>query len=183
VPLKSKQTLDNSGRRVHGSREERKTISMNGHLYPKAGSNKLTSASKPNSASVDSKKQFGSNNGNGPGRPVGPKGLPLKKPIATMEKKASASGVKNSIPGVQKKPLPSKLHQSISKPRLEQKKVLQEPKKSRMMPKQPMASSKPQVCAYSFHMHSCTPLLYPDSFLRNYRLQLFVKIHNVYSLS
>lgn len=145
VPLKSKQTLDNSGRRVHGSRQERKTVSMNGHLYPKAGSNKLTSASKPNSASVDSKKQFGSNNGNGPGRPVGPKGLPLKKPIATMEKKASASGVKNSIPGVQKKPLPSKLHQSISKPRLEQKKVLQEPKKSRMMPKQPMASSKPQM--------------------------------------
>ncbi|XP_030975570.1 protein SPT2 homolog [Quercus lobata] len=144
VPLKSKQPLSNSGRHVHGSREERKTVSMNGHLYPKAGPNKSTSVSKPNSASVDSKKQLGSNNGNGPGRPLVPKGLPLKKPAATMEKKASAPVARHSMAGVQK-PLPSKVHPSISKQRLEPRKGLQEPNRSKMLPKQPMTSSKPQM--------------------------------------
>lgn len=156
VPLKSKQPLSNSGRHIHGSREERKTVSMNGHLYRKAGPNKSTSVSKPNSVSVDSKKQLGSNNGNGPGRPLAPKGLPLKKPVATMEKKASAPVARHSMAGVQK-PLPSKVHPSISKQRLEPRKGLQEPNRSKMLPKQPMTSSKPQVFAYSFsHAHSHT---------------------------
>ncbi|XP_059439802.1 protein spt2-like isoform X2 [Corylus avellana] len=144
VPLKSKKPLGNSGRHLHGMHGERKTVSVNGQSYSKTGSNKLTSANRPNSTSVETRKQLASNMGNGPGRPIGPKGLPLKKPVATMEKKALAPGAKNSIPGVQK-PLTSKLKSSIPMQRLEQKRGLEEPKKAKMMPKQPMASSKPQI--------------------------------------
>jgi protein SPT2 len=88
VPLKSKP-LGNSGKRLHGTHEERKTVSaaQNGQSYSKTGSNKLTSANKPNFSSVDPRRQLDSNIRNGPGRPTGPKGLPLKKPVATMEKK------------------------------------------------------------------------------------------------
>lgn len=150
MPLKSKQPLGNSGKHLHVTHEERKTVSVNGKSHSKTGSNKLTSANKPNLTSVDPRKQLGSNIGNGPGRPIGPKGLPLKKHVATMEKKALAPGAKNSIPGVQKPPT-SKLQSSVPKQRLEQKKGLEEPKKSKMMPKQHMSSSKPQVCAHSSH--------------------------------
>ncbi|XP_062144411.1 protein spt2 [Alnus glutinosa] len=145
VPLKSKP-LGNSGKRLHGTHEERKTVSaaQNGQSYSKTGSNKLTSANKPNFSSVDPRRQLDSNIRNGPGRPTGPKGLPLKKPVATMEKKALAPGAKNYTPGLQK-PLTSKLQSSVPKQRLEQKKGLEEPKKSKMMPKQPMTSSKPQI--------------------------------------
>lgn len=179
MPLKSKKPLGNSGRHLHGTHEERKTVSVNGQSYSKTGSNKLTSANKPNSTSVDPRKQLASNMGNGPGRPIGPKGLPLKKPVATVEKKALAPGAKNSIPGVQK-PLTSKLKSSIPMQRLEQKRGLEEPKKAKMMPKQPMASSKPQVFANS--SHTLTPLHWPVSFFGK-SLQLFVNIHNVFSLS
>lgn len=149
MPLKSKP-LGKGGKHLHGTHEERKTVSANGQSYSKTGSNKLTSANKPNFTSVDPRRQLDSNIRNGPGRPTGPKGLPLKKPVATMEKKALAPGAKNSIPGVQK-PLTSKLQSSVPKQRLEQKKGLEEPKKSKMMPKQPMTSSKPQVCVRSLH--------------------------------
>jgi protein SPT2 len=182
VPLKSKP-LGNSGKRLHGTHEERKTVSaaQNGQSYSKTGSNKLTSANKPNFSSVDPRRQLDSNIRNGPGRPTGPKGLPLKKPVATMEKKALAPGAKNYTPGLQK-PLTSKLQSLVPKQRLGQKKGLEEPKKSKMMPKQPMTSSKPQVCVRSSHTltHTCTLAC---QFFWEITLQLFVNIHNVFSLS
>ncbi|KAK9284420.1 hypothetical protein L1049_023592 [Liquidambar formosana] len=148
VPHRSKQSLGNTGRQVLSGREERKPVSMNGHMQPKAGSHKINSAAKPNLTSMDSRKQLGSNSANGPGRPVGQKGLPSKMPVATLEKKASAPTAKNSM-AVVHKPLPSKLNSSIPKQHLQQKRVSQEPSKAKMIPKQPvkqpMASSKPQI--------------------------------------
>lgn len=163
MPLKSKQPLGNSSRHVHSSHEERKMVSLNGQSFSKVGSNQSTYARKPNSTSMDSRRQLGSNIANGPGRPGGPKGLPLKKPVAMMEKKVSAPVAKNSMPGVQK-PLSSKLQSSTPKQPLEQKKGLQEPNKSKMVPKQPMAPSKPQVCAHSSHRDACTPSFALSSF-------------------
>lgn len=151
VPIKkSKEALGNSGRN-----EERKTVSMNGHLYSKAGS-KLTSASK----TADSRKQLGSNIGNGPGQPVLPKGLPLKNPVATMNKKAAmekkvcgAPAAKSSLPGMQRSS--SQLRSSTPKQPLERKKR-PESNKYKMVPKQPLTSSRPKVCAHSLHANTCT---------------------------
>uniref|UniRef100_A0A5B7ALY7 SPT2 chromatin protein n=1 Tax=Davidia involucrata TaxID=16924 RepID=A0A5B7ALY7_DAVIN len=128
-------------------------------MQPKMGSHKLTSASKPNLTSVDSRKQLGRNNGNGPGWPLRPRGLPFKTPAATMEKKVSAPPAKSSMPVVHKPPS-SKLQTSIPKRSLEQKKEIQTsiPKRSleqkkeiqvsskaKLIPKQPMSSSRPQI--------------------------------------
>ncbi|KAG7951385.1 hypothetical protein I3843_12G004700 [Carya illinoinensis] len=140
VPMKkSKEPSGSSGRH-----EGRKTVSMNGQFNSKAGS-KLTSASK----TADSRKQLGSNFGNGPGRPVGPKGLPLKNPVATtykkaaMEKKVSAPAAKHSLPGMQRSS--SQVHSSAPKQPLEQKRGQQESNKSKIVSKQPLTSSKPKI--------------------------------------
>ncbi|XP_040990546.1 protein spt2-like isoform X2 [Juglans microcarpa x Juglans regia] len=139
----TKKSIEASGN--SGRHEERKTVSMNGQFYSKPGS-KLTSASK----TADSRKQLGSNIGNGPGRPVGPKALPIKNPVATMDKKAamekkvSAPAAKNSLPGMQRSS--SQVHSSAPKQPLEQKKGQQESNKSKMVvPKQPLTSSKPKM--------------------------------------
>lgn len=139
VPLKSKQPVGNSTRSLHGTHAEKKRVSVNGLSNSKTVPNKLNSAHKPHSTPVDSRKQLGSNIGNGPGRPTG---LPLKKPVA-MERKALAPGAKSTIPTMHK-PTP-KLQAPVMKQRLEPKKGLEEPKKSKMMPKQPMAPPKPQI--------------------------------------
>lgn len=144
MPQKSKLPSINNGKIIHGGREERKPAPMNGQMHSKVGSLKPTSASKPNLTSMDSKRHLGSNNGIGPGRPAGPKGLPSKAPVAILEKKASASGAKNILPAMHKPPS-SKMQSSVPKQRMEQKKGLQEPSKAKMIPKQPSASSKPQV--------------------------------------
>lgn len=144
IPLKSKPPLSNTGRQVPSIREERKPVSMNGQIQAKAGSQKLGSASKPNLMSVDSRKQLGTNNGAGPGRPVGPKSLPSKMPVASAEKKASAPGARSSMSGLHKAP-PSKLHPSIPRQNLDQKRQFQDSNKGKMMPKQRVDSSRPQI--------------------------------------
>ena len=144
IPPKSKPPLSNTGRQAPSSREERKPVSMNGQIQAKAGSQKLVSASKPNLMSVDSRKQLGTNNGAGPGRPVGPKSLPSKMPVSSAEKKASAPGARSSMSGLHKAP-PSKLHPSIPRQNLDQKRQFQDSNKGKMMPKQRVDSSRPQV--------------------------------------
>lgn len=138
--------MTNAGKLVRGSGEDRKLVSGGGRLPPKSESNhKLSSTSKPPSkAPTDSRKQLGSNSGNGPGRPLGPKGLPSKMPVSTMGNKSSTPGMKNPVNGVQK-PLPSKVHTSVAKQNLEQRKDLREQNKPKMIPKQLVASSKAQV--------------------------------------
>ncbi|KAI4328087.1 hypothetical protein L6164_020474 [Bauhinia variegata] len=144
VPGKNKQPLNSGRKHVHGNHEDRKAVPMAGRLPPKSGpSDKLVSTSKPSMTYAYSSRQLGNNSGNGPGRPVGPKGFPLKTSDA-LGNKSSASGIKKPVNGVQK-PLPSKVHSSTPKQIVEQRKEFREPNKPKMMPKQPVASSKPQL--------------------------------------
>lgn len=158
VPVKSKQALGTSGRQVNGIHGEKKSVPMNGHLPSKPGSNKLPSASRPNSSQMDSKKQHSSKNGTGPGRPLAPKGLTAKTP-SSLEKKVSPPVAKSSSssmqkPGMQKpslqkpssqKPPSSKLQPSISRQQLEQRREPQGPAKAKVLPKQPAGLSRPQI--------------------------------------
>ncbi|KAF8410656.1 hypothetical protein HHK36_003188 [Tetracentron sinense] len=141
---KSKQPTSKPSSQVFNGREERKPVSINRPLQPKAGLNKLAGSSRPNLTSVDPRKQLGSNAGNGPGRPVGSKGLPSKLPAATMYKKASAVVAKNPVPVGHKTPS-SKLHSSVPKQNLQQKKEFRNPNTAKVMPKQLVSSSKPQI--------------------------------------
>ncbi|KAI5588889.1 hypothetical protein BDE02_05G126100 [Populus trichocarpa] len=142
VQQKSKQPSSNSGRNIHGSHEERKPVFRNGQMHSKVGLQKPTSANKPDATLMNSKRQLGSNNGTGPGRPAGSKCLPSKTPVSIMQKKAMAPSAKKILPAVHK-PLPSK--PSVPKQQWEQRKGSQEPNKAKMIPKQPLASPKPQI--------------------------------------
>ncbi|XP_028079874.1 nucleolar protein dao-5-like isoform X5 [Camellia sinensis] len=152
VPPKSKQWSTNTARQFPNSCE-RKPVSTSSQMHPKAGSHKSTSTSKPILTSVYSRKQLGNNNGSGPGRPLGPKCLPSKVPAAATERRVSASGSKSarsSTPSVHKPPS-SKLHlsapkqPSVPKQPLELKKAIQGSSKGKMLPKQPVPFSKPQI--------------------------------------
>lgn len=137
--------MNNGGKLVHRSGEDQKLVGGASHLAPKSRSNyKLSSTSKSSEAPVDSRKQLGSNSGNGPGRPVGPKGLPSKMPVNTMGNKSLTPGMKKPVNGVHK-PLPSKVPSSIPKLSVEQRKDVREQNKPKILPKQPVVSSKAQV--------------------------------------
>ncbi|KAE9613310.1 putative mitochondrial carrier domain-containing protein [Lupinus albus] len=175
VTGKSKQPMMSGGKLVRGSGEDRKSVSGASHLCHQSGSNyKLTSASKAGNASADSRKQLssssgnrpavsrkqlasnsgngpgdsrrqlGSNSGSGPGRPVGPKGLPSKKPVITMMNTSSIPGIRSLVNGVHR-PMPSKVHLSVPKQNVEQRKDLREQNKPKLVPRQPLVSSKAQV--------------------------------------
>ncbi|CAN6547100.1 unnamed protein product [Malus baccata var. baccata] len=134
----------NNGRVVPGRRDERKLVSMNGQMHSKVGPNKLSSASRrPDSTSMDSRRQLGSIGGNGPGRPLETKRLPSKMPASTTERKASTPGLKNPMSGVPRPPL-SKLQSSIPKQQLQQKKEVRESNKPKVLLKQSSGLSRSQ---------------------------------------
>ncbi|CAL0331575.1 unnamed protein product [Lupinus luteus] len=93
---------------------------------------------------ADSRRQLGSNSGNGPGRPVGPKGLPSRMPVSLMGDKSSKTGMKNPVNGVHR-PLPSKLHSSVQKQNVEQRKDLRDQNKPKLVPRQPVGPTKVQI--------------------------------------
>ncbi|XWS29639.1 hypothetical protein CRYUN_Cryun24cG0046700 [Craigia yunnanensis] len=100
MPPKIKQPLgSNGGRNVQGIREERKSVPLNGQMH-KASSYKVSSASKPNVMSMDSKRQLGVNNGIGPGRPVGvSNGIGPSRPVGVSNgiRPGRPVGVSNGI--------------------------------------------------------------------------------------
>uniref|UniRef100_A0A6M2FBK0 SPT2 chromatin protein n=1 Tax=Populus davidiana TaxID=266767 RepID=A0A6M2FBK0_9ROSI len=145
VPQKIKQASSNSGRNIHGIREERKPVFRNGQMHPKVGSQKPSSANKPDASSINSRRQLGSNNGTGPGRPAGPKFLPSKTPASIMQKKASSPSAKKILPAMHKSLPSNPSKSSVPKQHWEQRKGLQEPNKARPMPKQPLSSLKSQI--------------------------------------
>ncbi|KAH8503784.1 hypothetical protein H0E87_014872 [Populus deltoides] len=146
VPQKIKQASSNSGRNIHGIREERKPVFRNGQMHSKVGSQKPTSANKPDATSINSKRQLGSNNGTGPGRPAGPKFLPSKTPASSiMQKKASSPSAKKILPAMHKSLPSNPSKSSVPKQHWEQRKGLQEPNKARPIPKQPLSSLKSQI--------------------------------------
>ncbi|XP_052725482.1 uncharacterized protein LOC108336206 isoform X3 [Vigna angularis] len=156
----------NGGKIGRGCDENRKHVTGPGHLAPKSGSNyKISSINRYSKASVDSRKQLSSNSGNGLVRP-------LKMPVSTLGNKSLAPDMKNPVNGVHKplssklhsasgaqkplsskvhsvngvqKPLSSKLHSTVPKQSLEQRNSLQEQNKSKMISKQPVASTKAQI--------------------------------------
>ncbi|XP_044506284.1 protein spt2-like [Mangifera indica] len=171
---RSKQALGSSGRNVHGAPErkltssnghvhlarddrksvssnsqmplargERKIVSPNGQMHSKVGPYRPTSASKPNSTPMDSRRQHSSGNGIGPGRPAGPKPQSSKMPVASMQKRASAPVAKNHLPNA--KVPPSKMLPSIQKKHFEQRRGSEEQSRSKTLPRQIVASSKPQI--------------------------------------
>ncbi|KAF7829238.1 putative starch synthase 4, chloroplastic/amyloplastic isoform X1 [Senna tora] len=145
VPGKSRQPSSNGSKHVYAGREDKKLVSVGSQLPSKSGSNnKLTSTSKPSLASADSRKQLGNNSGNGPGRPVGPKGLPSRTPVSSMGNKSLAPSIKTPVNAAQKPPL-SKAHSSISRQSVEQRKDAREISKPKMIPKQSVASSTAQT--------------------------------------
>ncbi|GAU31434.1 hypothetical protein TSUD_222050 [Trifolium subterraneum] len=147
VPGKSKQSLTNGGKLVRSTGENRKPVAGASHLAPKPRSNyKLSSTSQASKASTDSRKQLGSNNANGPGRPMLPKGIPSKMPVKTMGSKSVTPGMRNPVNGVQRPPPPpSKLSSSLPKHGMDQRKDVREQYKPKILPRQPVAPSKAQV--------------------------------------
>ncbi|XP_024180518.1 protein SPT2 homolog [Rosa chinensis] len=140
-----------NGRPVQSGRDERKAVPTNGHMHSKVGSNRPSSASsRPGSTSMDSRKQLGSNNANGPGRPLGPKGLPSKMPASTTERRASAPGLKNSLSSLQKAPS-STSQSSVQRQPVQQRKEIREPSKPNMLSKQSTGLSKPQIHKPQMH--------------------------------
>ncbi|MED6108587.1 hypothetical protein PIB30_025550 [Stylosanthes scabra] len=131
VPGRSKQPLSNGGKHVQGRREEPKLGSMTSRLPPKPGpNNKLSSSSKPSTSSAHSRTQLGNNTGNGPGRPIGPK-VPSKMSVGTT------NGFRKPLP-------PKATHSYVSGHSGEPRKDSRELNKPKMIPKQPVTSSKLQ---------------------------------------
>ncbi|KAJ8767730.1 hypothetical protein K2173_020670 [Erythroxylum novogranatense] len=133
---KSKQLSSFNGRSITNRGEERKSMSTNGQIQSKTVPNKSSSIVKPN---MVSRRQLGNNNGVA----ARSKGLPSKTPATVMDKKMSAPVVKNIAPA--HKPLPPKVHSSVPKQPLNHKPGMQEPHKAKIMPKQPVAPSRPQM--------------------------------------
>lgn len=145
--------MKDSGRKAFSGHPERKPMPAGGQPRPKFGSDKLAPPSK---LSMGFKQKLGMNNGSGPGRPVGMKDVPSRNPAATTGKKVTAPIAKSSMPCERKpapshlqpkvhKSIPSNLQSSVQKKPLVQRKESQETIKAKVMPRQPMPSSRPQV--------------------------------------
>lgn len=96
---------------------------------------------------MDYRKQNGSSNGTGPGRPQMsrpqmPKSLPYKTPNNSLEKRNIAPSAKRPVP-VMHKPQQSKPLQSTPKQTLDRRRELQESQKGKPISRQPV--SKPQA--------------------------------------
>ncbi|XP_044470226.1 protein spt2-like [Mangifera indica] len=135
-----------SNNQMNLARGERKIVSPNGQMHSKSGTNRPTSASKPNLTPMDTRRQHYNSNGIGPGKPAGPKPQPSKMPVASMQKRASIPipVAKNHLPGA-KVPPSSKALPSVQKKHLEQRRGSEELHRSKTIPKQMIASSKPQI--------------------------------------
>lgn len=147
--------MNGRGREDSNYRDGRKPMLPNSQNKPKVGLDKLAHSGK---ASTESRKQFGSSNGSGPGRPLGPKSVPAKSSVSSTAK-ATQPVAKNIIPGVRKptqpvqavarKPAPSNLHSGNSRPTSShgQPSVMRRPiqKDSQQTSKPYQQTSKPKV--------------------------------------
>ncbi|KAL8117851.1 hypothetical protein AgCh_015665 [Apium graveolens] len=147
LPLKSKELSSNNGKRAINSRQESRAVPSDKQMRPKEarGPYNLSSASK--ATSMDYRKQSGSSNGTGPGRPQMPrpqmpKSLPHKTPNNSLEKRTSAPSAKRPVP-VMHKPQQSKSQHSTPKQTLDRRRELQESQKGKPISRQPV--SKPQI--------------------------------------
>ncbi|KAI3462630.1 hypothetical protein Pfo_019293 [Paulownia fortunei] len=160
---RSKQVVNDRGREVSNGRDGRKPMLASSQSKPKVGLEKMAPATK---LSIESRKQLGSNNGSGPGRPLGPKGVPSKSPVPATGKVTPAVA-KNTMAGAHKltpsalqsvarKPTPSHLQSGIHRPapsrgqpsllkKSSVQKEYQETSKPKVMTKQALPSSRDQL--------------------------------------
>ncbi|KAJ6906908.1 LOW QUALITY PROTEIN: starch synthase 4 [Populus alba x Populus x berolinensis] len=122
VPQKIKQASSNSGRNIHGIREERKPVFRNGQMHPKVGSQKPSSANKPDASSINSRRQLATTG-------LGLAGLQGQNSCLQRHL------LHHAEEGLITKSSDPKQH-------WEQRKGLQEPNKARPMPKQPLYISQ-----------------------------------------
>ncbi|XP_030468608.2 protein spt2 [Syzygium oleosum] len=174
MPLPSKQASGSNGRIPQNVRDDRRpssvngqrtssmngqrTSSMNGQRPPsingqrppsingqtngRAGPTKLSSTTKSNSMLAADKRQLHNNNQNGPGRPAMSNGLQQKKPVAITGKTSQVA--KMSAP-VMSKPPAAKMPSPALKHNVQQRKDVGNPDKYKIAPRQPAASTRPQM--------------------------------------
>ncbi|KAL8528889.1 hypothetical protein ACS0TY_006381 [Phlomoides rotata] len=146
-------------------RDGRKPILASSHGKPKVGLEKLAHTGK---SSADSRRMLGSSNGSGPGRPLGPKGVPSKssipatgkmsQPIArnviSGDRRPSSSSVQSGA----RKPNPSNIQSAVRRPppshgqqqpthlkRPLAQREYQETSKPKVIAKQALPSSRPTL--------------------------------------
>ncbi|CAA0841075.1 SPT2 chromatin protein [Striga hermonthica] len=109
----SKQVANERGREpTSNDRNVRRPMPSSIQNKPKLGQEKTKIPIKP---AMDPRKQLGSNNGSGPGRPVGPKSMSSSSaPISTS--KATPAIAKHTMAGGVRKPAPSSVQSAIRKP-------------------------------------------------------------------
>lgn len=134
------------------------------HGKSKVGLEKLTHTGK---SSVESRKQLGSSNGSGPGRPIGPKGGPSKsfvpatgkvsQPIARNVTSGDRRPPSSSVQSGARKPTPSNIQSGVHRPssshsqqpthskRPLAQREYRETSKPKVITKQAMPSSRPLV--------------------------------------
>ncbi|CAA3004505.1 Hypothetical predicted protein [Olea europaea subsp. europaea] len=153
LPPRNQQPVKDNGKKAFSGHPERKPMPAGGQPRSKVGSEKLAPSSK---LSMGIKQKLSMNNGSGPGRPVGMKDGPSRNPAATTGKKVTAPVAKSSMPGELKptpsylqpklqKSTPSHSQSSLQKKPLVQRKDSQETIKAKVIPRQPMSSSRPLV--------------------------------------
>ncbi|KAL0395866.1 UNVERIFIED_CONTAM: hypothetical protein Scaly_0035000 [Sesamum calycinum] len=157
---RSKQVVNDRGRDVSNGRDGRRPMPPSSQSKPKGAPEKTAKLS------TEPRKQLGSHNGSGPGRPQGPKGMPSKSPMPATGK-ATAPVAKNTMAGSQKanpssiqsgarKPLPSHSQSGSQRPApprsqpplkkpMVQRKDYQESSKPKVVTKQPLPSSRDQL--------------------------------------
>ncbi|KAL3341357.1 hypothetical protein AABB24_025753 [Solanum stoloniferum] len=124
-----KQTSSDSGRKLLDDR----AMKRDSQRQPTAVIQKSVSINKPTQPTLDSRKQFGSSNGSGPGRPpLGPKGV--------SPKVTGAPGAKSTVPASHR-PTPSRVQPAVPRQSLVQNRLPLESGKS----KQGVPVSKPQA--------------------------------------
>ncbi|KAJ8531061.1 hypothetical protein K7X08_025792 [Anisodus acutangulus] len=136
----SKQTSSDTGRKLLDDRE----VKRGSQMQPKSLIQKSASINKPTQPTLDSRKQFGSSNGSGPGRPLGPKGVPPKVTGDPNDKKFLTPGSKSTLPASYK-PTPSRVQPTVPKQYSVQNRIPLESGKSKVMSKQGVPVPKPQV--------------------------------------
>ncbi|KAK6128737.1 hypothetical protein DH2020_037520 [Rehmannia glutinosa] len=128
-PPRSKQVVNDRGREASNGRDIRKPMHASSQSRPKVGPERTAPAGK---LSIESRRQLGSNNGSGPGRPMASKGVPSKSPVPNSGK-ANPAVAKNAMadrllrrvqPSVLKKPPVQREYQETSKPKVMSKQAL-----------------------------------------------------------
>ncbi|CAN4109880.1 unnamed protein product [Withania somnifera] len=135
-----KQTSSDGGRKLLDDRE----VKRGSQMQHKAVIQKLVSINKPTQPMLDSRKQFGSSNGSGPARSLGPKGVPGKVTGDLNDKKYSTPGAKSTVSAFHR-PTPSRVQSTAPRQSSAQNRIPLESDKSKVMLKHGVPVTKPPV--------------------------------------